>query len=147
VRERCYAIALEHVVETMRPLPIERVAGAPACVRGVAIVRGAPVPVLDVASLLGDAEAVAPGIEATTSARFVTLKVAARRVALAVDRVIGVRSLGTRSIHGFPPLLGDAHANVIAAIGTLDNELLLVLRNARSFSEDLLDASASPGSP
>lgn len=40
------ALDLAQVVEIMRPLPIERVAGAPDLVRGLAVIRGVPVPVV-----------------------------------------------------------------------------------------------------
>src|SRR6185436_6230529 len=41
------ALPLEHVEETMRPLAIEAIAGGPAFVRGLAVVRGAPIPAVD----------------------------------------------------------------------------------------------------
>ena len=43
------ALPLEHVSETMRPLPVEPIAGVISPVAGVAIIRGGPVPVVDVA--------------------------------------------------------------------------------------------------
>ena len=47
VGARACAIPLDHVAETMRPLPIEPVAGTPGFVRGVSVIRGAPTPVVD----------------------------------------------------------------------------------------------------
>ena len=44
---RACAIPLDYVAETMRPLPIEPVAGTPGFVRGVSVIRGAPTPVVD----------------------------------------------------------------------------------------------------
>jgi purine-binding chemotaxis protein CheW len=46
------ALALKDVRETMRPLPIEPLAGTPPFVLGLAIVRGFPTPVIDAARLL-----------------------------------------------------------------------------------------------
>jgi purine-binding chemotaxis protein CheW len=57
VRERLCALPLAHVVETMRPLPIEPLGGMPGFVQGIAIIRGAPVPVVDAGALLGSAGA------------------------------------------------------------------------------------------
>ncbi len=123
VRTRVCALPLEHVLETMRPLPIEPLSGAPRFVRGLAIIRGSPVPVIDAARLLGAEEA--------PPARFVTLRVGDRRVALAVDEVLGVGAGAEQSLEALPPLLGEVAADVVEAIGTLDAHLLLVLRGGR----------------
>jgi purine-binding chemotaxis protein CheW len=143
VRARLCALPLAHVVETMRPLPVEPMAAAPSYVRGLAIIRGAPVPVVDVARLLGD-ESEPPHASARHLARFVTIKVADRGVALAVDGVIGVRTLELDSLRALPPLLGDAEVDVVGSIGTLDAELLLVLRSACLAPHDLLTAASAP---
>jgi purine-binding chemotaxis protein CheW len=120
------ALPLAGVVETMRPLPIEGVSGAPAYVRGLAIIRGSPVPVVDLAALVAGAT-LAPDDDA----RFVTVRAADRIVALFVSRVVGVRTLAPASLHDLPPLLRDANADVVRSVGALDAELLLVLRSAR----------------
>lgn len=117
------ALPLAHVAETMRPLPTQSLAGAPEFVRGVAVIRGAPVPVVDVARLLG-----AP--DATPSRRYVTLRAGARTVALAVEGVEGVSSLDELATTELPPLLRDVSHATVTAIGALDSELLLVLESA-----------------
>jgi purine-binding chemotaxis protein CheW len=135
------ALPLAHVVETMRPLPVEPMAGAPPYVRGLAIIRGAPVPVVDVARLLGE-EAARPeaGAPSRPSARYVTLKIAGRAIALAVDGVVGLRSLAVDSLRELPELLRDAEVDAVSSIGTLDSELLLVLRSARLVPPNVLAA-------
>jgi purine-binding chemotaxis protein CheW len=145
VRTRLCALPLAHVVETMRPLPVEAMAGGPPCVLGLAIIRGAPVPVVDIARLLG--EQVSRPEEETwlpPSARFVTVVVAGRGVALAVDGVVGVRTLALDSLRDLPPLLRDAEVDVVGSIGTLDSQLLLVLRSARLLPQGLRGAEGSP---
>src|ERR1039458_3558579 len=81
---RC-ALPLEHVVETMRPLPIGPLAGAPPGVSGLAVIRGAPVPVVDLSRLFSSDV----GYIEVAPTRFVTVRVGQRVVALAVDRVEG----------------------------------------------------------
>jgi purine-binding chemotaxis protein CheW len=128
VRKRLCALPLEHVIETLRPLPIEPVAGAPSVVLGLAVIRGIPLPVVDAGRLFGE--------EGSQPERFVTLVVGARRIALAVDSVLGVRTVMQDSLHALPPLLREADDDVITAIGLLDAELLLVLRTARLLPEE-----------
>ena len=112
------------VVETLRPLPIELISGMPEFVSGLSIVRGTPVPVVDLARLLGDESETRP-------ARFVVVKTHGGRVALAVSEVTGIRTLDAKSIGALPPLLRGARADLVSAIGSLDAELLLVLEGGR----------------
>jgi purine-binding chemotaxis protein CheW len=126
------ALPLEHVEETMRPMPVEAIAGLPSFVRGLAVVRGAPIPVVDAASLLsGDAS------DATRATRFVTVKTGSRRIALLVDAVVGVVPIPRGSLDALPLLFQDASLDMISAVGTLDANLLLVLRSARLVREEL----------
>ena len=137
VQTRLCALPLEHVVETLRPLPVERVPGAAPFVLGLAVIRGAPLPVVDSARLLGADDA--------RAGRFVTVNAGNRRVALAVDCVLGVRAVAPESLHALPPLLHQADTDVIAAIGLLDAELLLVLRSARLLPDQaVLPATEGP---
>jgi purine-binding chemotaxis protein CheW len=132
VQTRWCALPLRHVIETMRPLPTSPIPGAPVFVDGLAIIRGAPVPVVNLSRLLG--------ATTTQPTRLVCLRTERGRIALAVDHVHGVQSLATESLHALPPLLQCADAEVVAAIGMLDAELLLVMKIARLVPEDLWTA-------
>lgn len=136
VLTRLCALPLEHVSETMRPLPVDSVAGVPVAVRGIAIIRGAPVPVVDLSRLLAGTE--------SQPTRFVTINVGTRRVALSVDAVIGVRTIPMDTLGEMPPLV-DAETDLIRAIGTLDAELLVVLRSARIIPESVWNTLATSG--
>lgn len=129
---RLCALPIETIVETMRRLPVEPLARAQPFVLGMSVVRGAPVPVVDVAALLGE--------RAANPERLVTLRVGERMVALALDEVLGLRDISGAAV---PPLLQDAAGEVVAAIGALDAELLLVLNTARAIPEAVLDALAA----
>jgi purine-binding chemotaxis protein CheW len=128
---RTCAIPLRYVAETMRPLSIEPVAGTPGFVRGVSVIRGAPVPVVDLKSLLENGEASA------TYGRFVTMKLGERRVAIGVDGVVGLRNLDSAQLGELPPILRDVAADLIEAIGTRDAQLLVVLRAARIVPDEV----------
>jgi purine-binding chemotaxis protein CheW len=132
VGPRLCALPLLNVVETMRPLPIEPVAGAPPFVLGLSILRGSPVPVVDVASLLGE--------QSVRPERFVTVSVGSRLVALALGQVVGLRPIAAMSDEALPPLLRDAGGEIVTAIATLDAELLLVLNAARIVPDGLLES-------
>jgi purine-binding chemotaxis protein CheW len=108
----------------MRPLPVEPLSGTAPFIAGVSVIRGGPVPVVDLARLLGNGES-----DAQT--RLVVVRVGERRAALAVGRVIGVRTLGSSAVGELPPLLGAASAEVIAAVGSLDAQLLVLLETSR----------------
>ena len=121
---RLCGLPLAHAIETMRPLPLERVAGMPEFMAGISLVRGAPLPVIHLAALLGDTR-----IEEQT--RFVSLKVGERTIVLSVDSVLGIRRLRDTAIAALPLLLQQASTAFISAIGTLDAALLVVLETAR----------------
>jgi purine-binding chemotaxis protein CheW len=121
------ALPLENVVETMRPLPVEFVSGAPEFVSGLSIIRGVPLPVVDTGLLLGG--------RGSPHTRFVIVKAGNHLVVLAVDEVLGLRAIPADSLQELPPLLGDARADLVAAIGAVDARLLLVLRTARVVPE------------
>ena len=128
VRGKLCALPLRHVTETMRPLSIEVVAGAPHFVLGLAVIRGAPVPVVDAARLLGEADA--------PSGRWVALNADSRPVALAVGSVLGVWPLPVGARHALPPLLKDAGRDLISELGLLDEALLRVLQGGHLLSDD-----------
>jgi purine-binding chemotaxis protein CheW len=120
VGERRCALPAAAVIEVMRPQPIRTVARPREGILGVATIRGAVVPVVAAGALFGD--------EAGAPTRFITLRVADRAVALAVDEVLGVERIAEADLRALPPLLADAGAGAIERIGQLDAALLLVLR-------------------
>jgi purine-binding chemotaxis protein CheW len=141
IGSRIGALTLKDVRETMRPLPIEPLAGTPPFVLGLAIVRGFPAPVIDAGRLLGPSASPSTPI---SSARFISLKLGERTAALAVDAVLDVRSLGAGILADIPPLLGEAGADLVSALGTLDTELLLVLEAARLVPDSVWSVMKAP---
>ena len=131
VDSRLCAVQIGSVIETMRPLPIEQIAGAPEFVKGVAVIRGKATPVIDVAAILG----MPPG---TAAARFVTVRAGGKQVALAVNAVVGIREIGEAvEMEGLPPLLQEAANDVVETIGRLDEQFLMVLKAAWELPEDI----------
>ena len=129
VSSKLCGLPLEHVLETLRPLPLQELANMPSFVRGVALIRGRPTPVLDGGSLLGS-----PATH-SASARLVTLELGERRVALWVDAVVGIRSIEVDALEQLPFVLRESHREQVDALGALDAELLLVLEHTRLLTE------------
>jgi purine-binding chemotaxis protein CheW len=125
---RLCALEVDAVAETMRPLPLHKVPSSADFVLGMAIVREVPTLVLDAGRLLGD--------RPSTLGRFVTVRVGARFVALAVDEVIGVRALPADAMAQLPPLVSRT---AIEQVATVDRELMVVLDAARLVPDKLFD--------
>ena len=66
-----------------------------------------------------------------------TIDVAGRVVALSVDSVIGIQEVGGDVLREVPSLLNGASGDAIAALSTLDSELLVVLESTRLVSESV----------
>ena len=130
-----FALPMQQVVETMRMLPIEQVAGCPPIVCGVSVIRGAPTAVIDAALLFDDQ----PG----RRERLVTVRTGRRTIALATQAVVGVREMADDELDDLPPLLGDVEA--IAGLTTLDQQLVFLLRAARIISDEIFDRLNAAG--
>jgi len=128
----------------MRPLATDAITGmgtaTPAFVLGLSVIRSTPVPVVDLGAAIGAGRTDDFG-------RLVSIKLGARRVALAVGAVIGLRELDDRRLDEMPPLLHAASADIIDMIGVLDAQLLLVLRATRLLPEDLWQKLSTGGTP
>jgi purine-binding chemotaxis protein CheW len=125
------AIPLEHVRETLRPLPVRQLAGMPTFVLGVSVVRGIPTPVVDLNCLLTSNT----GTPASPPRRFVYIRVGQRSLALAVDDVLGVRALTDAVLGDLPPLVSEIDAACLSSMGTLDAELVLLIEASRVMPE------------
>ncbi|HYL62682.1 MAG TPA: chemotaxis protein CheW [Candidatus Methylomirabilis sp.] len=127
------AVPLTHVIETMRPLPVELITGVPSFVQGISIIRGIPTPVIDLGTVVGT--------PSERVERFVTLRVRDKQVALSVKAVLGVCDLGrVVTMRELPPLLQRASKEVIETIGTLDEQMLLVLREGWELPDEVWHA-------
>ena len=125
------ALPIDSVVETMRPMPLDALPGAPHFVAGVSVVRGSPMPVVFVGRLFAREE--------KHPRRLVTVRSGERHVGLAFDDVVGVRALDPDMMRRLPPLLRDAGQEAIAELGTLDGDLLVTLEAARAVRPEIFE--------
>ncbi|HEY4223040.1 MAG TPA: chemotaxis protein CheW [Myxococcota bacterium] len=128
------ALPLTHILETMRPLPIEPVPAAPSSVRGAAVVRGRAIPVVDAGALCARAP--------SRDGRFVVVRAGDdRSVALLVDAVIGVREL---AVEALPPLFDATSGGALDGVARIDAQLVLVLSAARLVPDHVWQMVATP---
>lgn len=133
------ALRLEDVVETMRPLATHPLTGTPPYVSGICIMRGLPTPVVDVSRLLGGGDA-----EVT---RFVAVRTERSPVAFATGTIFGVRPVAAEPAARHAALLGEGPARLVAAVGTIDAEPVLLLQSMRLVPDGVWAAAAPVGTP
>jgi purine-binding chemotaxis protein CheW len=124
------ALPIEQVIEIMRVLPIEAFSGAPDYVCGLSIIRGAPVPVVDIGLIIGS--------EAGERMRLVVFRSQTRLIALAVGEVLEISAIAADKLAQLPPLLGDTAPEAVSAIGARNTELLVFLRSSRLVPDNVL---------
>jgi chemotaxis signal transduction protein len=81
--------------------------------------------------------------ERTTPGRFVLVRVGARRAAIAVEEVLGVNVVESKSLDASPGLLSEVLPRDVTRIGVLDQSVLVMLEAGRLLSEDTWRALAS----
>ena len=129
------ALRLDEVLETMRPLETLPLAGTPAFVLGISVLRGVPTPVLDVSRLLGGG----PG----KPQRYITVRTERGAVAMAAGEVIGIRPVYPELAGGHPALLGGASGRLVAGVDTVGAEPLLLLQSMRAVPDEVWEAAAA----
>ena len=107
----------------MRVLTIDPVPGMLPFILGLSIIRGMPVPVVDIGSLLG-----APD---SRGRYFVSVDAGGLPVALTVDEIPGFLRIPEDVLAPLPPLLRDAANGAVAALRARDGQLLILLDTAR----------------
>jgi purine-binding chemotaxis protein CheW len=127
------ALPLDEVVETMRPLPTRPLAGTPPYVRGLTILRGAPAPVIDVTRLL-------TGVDGEI-ARYVAVRAGRGPIACATGPVLGVQRVEVAPPEGPAALFTGATKALIAAVGTVGTDPLLLLRSIRAVPDEVWEAA------
>ncbi len=114
------AIPLREVRETMRRLPIRSIEGALPFVRGLAQVRGALLPVIDVRALLGE-----PQEHSRTCAPFfVTVQFGEQCAVIEADSIIGAQYIHLEQLEALPSLLSETIGIFVEKLGSLDKKHL-----------------------
>jgi purine-binding chemotaxis protein CheW len=124
------ALSLQGLGEVMRPQPVDPVGGLPDFVDGVSIIRGVPLPVINLPRLL--CGLTSPG---GSQERFVTAESDGQPLALRVDEVAGIYPLAEEMWRNLPSLLDGLQSEHVAALGNHDGHVVMLLRRANLLSE------------
>lgn len=125
------ALGLQGLGEVMRPQPVDPVAGLPEFLDGLAIIRGTPLPVVNLPKLLCGAASTPCDQE-----RFVTAESDGQQLALRVDEVAGIVPLQSDIWNRLPSLWDGLQSRQLAALGSHQGQLVMLLRRANLLSED-----------
>jgi purine-binding chemotaxis protein CheW len=112
VADESYALPVDEVLEVADFAGVAHVPGAAAAVLGVRNLRGAVLPVVDLATVLG--------LPRSAPARIVVIDQAGRTAGLAVDSVIGVEALADATEPAESPHVSGATLADGALVGMLD---------------------------
>jgi purine-binding chemotaxis protein CheW len=134
------ALRLDEVIETMRPMETLPLAGTPPFVLGISVLRGVPTPVIDLCRLLGGGRCEDPQ-------RYVTVRTERGAVAMATGPVLGIRAVDADEAGGHPALLGGAAGRLVAGVGTIGAEPLLLVQSMRAVPDEVWEAAAAAGVP
>lgn len=118
----CYAVPIARVHEIIRLCAITRVPRAPRNVRGVVNLRGRIVPVVDLRSRLGMAEA-----EATDRSRIIVVESCHGIVGLVVDSVCEVVRIPVDQLLPPPVLVAGEQADLVRGLCHLEGNLIILL--------------------
>jgi purine-binding chemotaxis protein CheW len=132
--QRC-AVPLTSVIELTRACAVQALPSAPAFVLGVLNLRGSVVPVLDLRRRFGFAETALDPND-----YFVFARVGERRVALRVDRLLGIESLPSVPTAEAPNL--PTRLEYLSGVAAVADGVVLIYDLASFLSDsesDLLD--------
>jgi purine-binding chemotaxis protein CheW len=143
MRDEEYAVGILRVKEIIEYETITRVPTTPPHVRGVINLRGAVLPVVDLAAKFGHGET-QPGRTTCIVIVETQLRGEVLAVGLLADSVSQVVDLDASEIEPPPPFGTNVRIDFLVGMGKLDGRLLLVLEIDRVLNpvelEDALDA-------
>lgn len=123
VGDQEFVLDLMRVEEVLRPVPITPLPRTPPFVEGVAQVRGALVPVVDLRTCLGLSRPATPG----RRERLMVCRLGRRRVAVRVDAALEVMNVSRAELRPAPPLaMAGGRPFVVGAVGPPERLRLLL---------------------
>ncbi|MCF8567478.1 chemotaxis protein CheW [Alicyclobacillus tolerans] len=125
-----YGVNIQQIQSIERTLPLSKVPGTLAFIKGVANLRGAVVPILD----LRERFAISP--ETTEQEeRILVADLNGIVLGFLVDSVLDVQSLSTESIEAPPVVVGGIQAEFLYGLARTDDTVLVLLNLLRIVNE------------
>lgn len=121
-----YALEIRMIKEIIKPQEVTRVPRVPVMMKGVISLRGAIIPILDLRTRLGLAEAVP-----TRKTRFLVLAVEEDLCGLVVDEVTEVIRVTQSELEPPPQVMGGAEGEYIRGVVRVKDRLIILLEPQR----------------
>jgi purine-binding chemotaxis protein CheW len=126
-----FGIDIESVEGINKILDITKVPQAPACVKGVANLRGQIIPVVDLLKRFSMADA-----ELTKDSRIVVANLGEAKIGMIVSAVSEVLTIDDSTIEPPPSMVGSANSDYIVGIVNIDKHLVILLDLAKVLTID-----------
>lgn len=131
--QECYALGIEQIKEILRNVQLASVPLMPPFVRGVINLRGAVVPVIDLAQLFER-----PQLVQRKGTSVIVLELddngEALEIGVMVDAVCAVVEIGAEAIEPAPSFGTPVRAEFVAGIAKHEGRFVIVLDAARTFA-------------
>jgi purine-binding chemotaxis protein CheW len=121
-----FGIDIESVEGINKILDITKVPQAPACVEGVANLRGQIIPVVDLHRRFGMANS-----EKTNQSRIVVANVGSTKIGMIVSAVSEVLTIDDSCIENPPSMVCNINSSYIIGIANIDDRLIILLDLAK----------------
>ena len=121
-----YALALDVILELIKPRPYTDLPKAPDYVRGILSLRGEVVPVVDLRRRLR----LSAAEEGSTAQRIVVCEGPQQPIGLLVDRITQVIRMPTELIEPAPLMLVEGEREFVAGVGRYQGRMLILLNPA-----------------
>jgi len=139
-----FAVAIIHVKEIIEYGRVAPVPMMPAWIRGVINLRGAVVPVMDLAARFGR-----PASALTRRTCIVVVEIVTegerRDVGVVVDAVSAVQDIAARDIEPPPAMGGLIRSDFIRGMGKVDGRFVIILDATRVLSDEGFATSVNAG--
>lgn len=124
-----FGIDIESVEGINKILDITKVPQAPACVEGVANLRGQIIPVVDLHRRFG-----MPSAALTNDSRIVVANLGAAKIGMIVSAVSEVLTIDDSTIEPPPSMVSNVNSTYITGIANIDKHLVILLDLAKVLS-------------
>jgi purine-binding chemotaxis protein CheW len=126
-----FGIDIESVEGINKILDITKVPQAPACVEGIANLRGQVIPVVDLHKRFG-----MPAVDLSNDSRIVVANLGSTKIGMIVSSVSEVLTIDDSTIEPPPSMVSNVNSAYIVGIANIDKHLVILLDLAKVLTID-----------